>query len=71
MDTTREVAVELKPGSCTFHHSCVLHETAPNTTPRPRRAITFAYMRATSRYTGDGPQPEYIPVSGRHYEGCV
>jgi phytanoyl-CoA hydroxylase len=71
MDTAGEVAVELKAGGATFHHSCTLHETAANTTPYPRRAHTLAYMSARSRYTGDPPQPEYPLVRGREYEGCV
>jgi ectoine hydroxylase-related dioxygenase (phytanoyl-CoA dioxygenase family) len=66
-----EVAVELKAGSCTFHHSLVLHETSPNTTPNPRRAMTTAYMRATSRYTGNPPQPDFLLVAGKSYPGCV
>lgn len=66
-----EVAVELKAGSCCFHHSLVLHETSPNRSPHPRRAMTTAYMRATSRYTGNDPQPEFIPIAGKSYPGCV
>lgn len=66
-----EVAVELKAGSCCFHHSLTLHETAPNRTPHPRRAMTTAYMRANSRYTGNAPQPEYLSIAGRSYPGCV
>ncbi len=71
MDTTGEVAVELKPGGATFHHSLTLHETAANTTPYPRRAHTLAYMSSRSRYTGNGEKPEYPLVKGRAYEGCV
>ncbi len=66
-----EVAVEIPAGSCTFHHSLILHETAPNRTANPRRAMTTAYMRATSRYTGDPPQPEFDQIAGRSYPGCV
>ncbi len=66
-----EVCVELKAGSCSFHHSLVLHETSPNRSPRPRIAMTTAYMRATSRYVGNPPQPEYITIAGRSYPGCV
>jgi phytanoyl-CoA hydroxylase len=66
-----EVAVELKAGSCCFHHSLTLHETSPNRTPHPRRAMTTAYMRATSRYTGKPPMPEYLHIAGRSYPGCV
>ncbi len=66
-----EVAVELKAGSCCFHHSLTLHETAPNRTPHPRRAMTTAYMGANSRYVGNPPQPEYISIVGNSYPGCV
>lgn len=66
-----EVAVELRAGSCSFHHSLVLHETSPNRSPRPRRAMTTAYMRAESRYTGEPLQPEFLSVAGRSYPGCV
>lgn len=66
-----EVAVELKAGSCTFHHSLILHATAPNRTANPRRAMTTAYMRATSRYTGAPPQPEFMSIAGKSYPGCV
>jgi len=66
-----EVAVELKAGSCTFHHSLVLHETAPNRTAKPRRAMTTAYMRATSRYAGSLPKPEFLQIAGKSYPDCV
>lgn len=66
-----EVCLELKAGSCSFHHSLVLHETSPNRTPYPRRAMTTAYMRSTSRYTGEPPQPEFQTIAGRSYPGCV
>jgi phytanoyl-CoA hydroxylase len=66
-----EAAVELSAGSCCFHHSLVLHETSPNRTAHPRRAMTTAYMRATSRYVGNPPQPDFLPVVGRSYPGCV
>ncbi|MCC6729344.1 MAG: phytanoyl-CoA dioxygenase family protein [Chthonomonadales bacterium] len=66
-----EVALELKAGSCSFHHSLVLHETSPNRSAHPRRAITTAYMRSTSRYAGKGEQPDYLHIAGRVYPGCV
>jgi len=66
-----EVCVEVKAGGCSFHHSLVLHETSPNRSPHPRRAMTYAYMRATSRYTGQAPPPEFLPIAGRSYPGCV
>jgi phytanoyl-CoA hydroxylase len=66
-----EVCVELRAGSCSFHHSLVLHETSPNRSPDPRRAMTTAYMRSTSRYTGSPPQPEFLHIAGKSYPGCV
>jgi phytanoyl-CoA hydroxylase len=71
MDTAGEVCVELKAGGASFHHSCTLHETSPNTTPYPRRAHTLAYMSAHSRYTGKPPQPDFPLVRGREIAGCV
>jgi ectoine hydroxylase-related dioxygenase (phytanoyl-CoA dioxygenase family) len=70
-DTSHEVAVELKAGSCTFHHSLTLHQTSPNTSPYPRRGMTWAYMSARSRYTGPPPQPEFPLIRGRAYPDCV
>jgi ectoine hydroxylase-related dioxygenase (phytanoyl-CoA dioxygenase family) len=70
-DTSEEVAVELKAGSGTFHHSLTLHQTLPNRSPHPRRAMTWAYMSARSRYTGPPPQPQFPLLRGREYPGCV
>jgi len=40
-------------------------------TPNPRRAMTTAYMRATSHYTGKPPKPEYLHIAGHSYPDCV
>lgn len=66
-----QVYVELKAGGCSFHHSLVLHETSPNRSPYPRRGMTTAYMRATSRYADKAPKPEFIQIAGKSYPGCV
>lgn len=66
-----EVCVEIEEGGCIFHHSLILHESSPNRSPHPRRAMTTCYMRATSRYTGPPPQPEYLSIAGKSYPGCV
>ena len=67
----REVAVPLKAGSCSFHHSLALHRTDANTSDDRRIGLTVAYMDARSKYIGNGAMPEYDLVSGRAYEGCV
>ncbi|MXX03286.1 MAG: phytanoyl-CoA dioxygenase family protein [Gemmatimonadetes bacterium] len=67
----REVAVPLKAGSCSFHHSLALHRTDANTSDDRRIGLTVAYMDAHSKYIGNGAMPEYDLVSGRAYEGCV
>ena len=38
------VAVELKAGSCTFHHGLTFHYTNANTTPHTRRALVTIFI---------------------------
>jgi len=66
-----EVAVSLKAGSCTFHHSLTMHRTDPNTSPNGRIGLTVAYMSAQSKYLGKEPMPEFDLVAGRAFAGCV
>lgn len=66
-----ETCVELEAGGCIFHHSLSLHQSLPNHSPHPRGAMTTCYMRATSRYIGKAPQPEYPLIAGNAYPGCV
>lgn len=70
-DASEMVFVPMRAGSGLFFHSLLPHYTAPNRTPKWRRAIALSYMSAKSRYTGDGESPEYFPVKGRSYPGCV
>jgi len=67
----KEVAVPLRAGSCSFHHSLALHRTDANTSDDRRIGLTVAYMDARSRFIGSGTKPEYDLVSGRAFEGCV
>ncbi len=64
------MAVPLKPGECTFHHSLVLHRTEPNETSQARVGVTVAYMSAHSKFVGTSKMPSYSLVSGRSIEGC-
>ncbi len=40
----KPVAVELKAGSCTFHHGLTFHYTNANTTTQTRRALVTIYI---------------------------
>ena len=72
LDRTKEVAVELSAGSCSFHHSMLLHRSGPNQTQHPRRGLAVHYMSARSRWTHPtNPQPTYPLLCGQEYEGCV
>lgn len=70
-DYESEVAVPLKAGGCTFHHSLILHRTDANTSPQRRIGLTVAYMSSRSKYVGPGKAPAYELVQGQAYEGCV
>jgi phytanoyl-CoA hydroxylase len=70
-DGSRIAALPMKPGSGLFFHSLLLHGTAANRSPQPRRAITMSYMAAEYRYTGEKPKPEYLRVSGVDVPGGV
>ena len=51
---TREaVAVPMKAGSASFHNGLTIHGAGPNMTPRPRRAMTCAYMPDGSTFNGE------------------
>ena len=51
-DYDLEKAVPLKAGSCTFHHSLVIHRTDPNKSPNRRIGLTIGYMSAKSKFIG-------------------
>ena len=58
-------------GGGVFFHSLLPHYTAPNRSSSWRRAIALSYMSAQAHYSGDGDGPEYFPVKGTGYPGCV
>lgn len=45
IDYTREVSNELKAGSCSFHHSMLLHRSGPNQTQSSRRGLAVTTCR--------------------------
>jgi phytanoyl-CoA hydroxylase len=71
IDVAQAVFVPMRAGSGLFFHSLLPHYTSPNRSQSWRRAIALSYMSAHSRYTGEGEGPEYFPVQGRTYPGCV
>ncbi len=69
------VAVPLRPGSVSFHHSLTVHRSGANTSGRRRRGYAVHYMRATSwkdeSVTSAPKQPPFRQVRGRSYPGRV
>ena len=63
--------VPVPAGGGLFFHSLLPHYTAPNHSEKWRRAIALSYMSARSTYTGEGEEPEFYPICGRSFEGCV
>ncbi len=67
-----EVPITMKAGSCSFHHSLILHKSNANHTQHPRRGAAVHYMSARSRWTHPSlPKPDYKLLRGREYPGCV
>ena len=46
------VPVVLRAGSASFHNGLMAHAAGPNMTPRPRRAMTCAYMPDGATFNG-------------------
>ena len=59
-----EVAVPLKAGGATFHHSLALHCSGPNTTGQRRRGWSLHYASAQTRYIGTPEETEHIKKLG-------
>ena len=73
-----QIAVELETplvmeaGSCSFHHSLIMHKSMPNCTDKSRRGFAVHYMSAQSKWTDASHPPRRFPLlRGREYEGCV
>jgi ectoine hydroxylase-related dioxygenase (phytanoyl-CoA dioxygenase family) len=56
------VAIELKKGECTFHHSRMIHGSYGNTTGSQRRATVINVFRDGVRSNSDAPLLEGVPV---------
>lgn len=70
-DEADKEMLPMKAGDGLFFHSLLPHYTAPNRSSNWRRAIALSYMSSRSTYTGEGDGPEYFPVQGESYPGCV
>ena len=72
VDRSQEVPITLRAGSCSFHHSVLMHRSGPNTTSTRRRGLATHYMSATSRWVGEPDQkPVYPLLRGREHIGAV
>ena len=72
IDFSREVAIEMPAGSCSFHHSMLLHRSGPNHSEVARRGLAVHFMSSTSRWTSSADvAPTYRLVRGQEYPGCV
>lgn len=72
VDFSREVPNRLSAGSCSFHHSMLLHRSGANQTESSRRGLAVHYMSARSRWTDpDRERPDCPLLRGRSYADCV
>lgn len=72
IESDLETPIIMPAGSCSFHHSLVLHRSRPNHSDRPRRGLAVHYMSSQTRWTHpDDPQPAYPLLRGREFPGCV
>ena len=69
------VPAPLNPGSISFHHSLVLHQSNANLSGQRRRGYAVHYMRAASQRDGsvtDAPKmPPFKQIRGRSFAGRV
>ena len=65
------MAIELKAGECSFHHSFMVHGSYANETAIPRRALVLNAFRDGVVSASDAPLLEGVPViaSGQKIEG--
>jgi ectoine hydroxylase-related dioxygenase (phytanoyl-CoA dioxygenase family) len=58
---THPVAIELKPGECSFHHPLMIHGSFENRTDRPRRATVINAFRDGTQSDSDTPLLDGVP----------
>lgn len=50
---TEPIPATMKAGSCSFHNGLMVHGAHANMSPRPRRAMTCAYMPLGATFNGE------------------
>ena len=64
-DDAPQQSIEMPAGSCSFHHSLLLHRSGPNHTDKPRRGLAVHYMSASCRWTDSTtPEPDHPLLRG-------
>lgn len=58
----RETPITMPAGSCSFHHSMLLHRSGPNRTAHARRGLAVHYMAAHSRWTNPQRDTPTFPL---------
>lgn len=72
IDRSRETPITLTAGSCSFHHSVLLHRSGPNQTDSHRRGLAVHYMSAASRWThATAPKPKFALLRGEEHVDCA
>ena len=72
LDRNREVPITMKAGSCSFHHSVLLHRSGANNTDQHRRGLATHYMSSRSQWVGDPTaKPHYPLLRGQEYADCA
>ncbi len=66
-----ERALEMRKGSCSFHHGLILHSSHPNTSDKPRRGYATHYVSARCLYTGPQEENDTLLMRGRPHPGCI
>src|SRR5207244_13578376 len=62
---THPVAIELKPGECSFHHPLMVHGSFENRTDRPRRATVINAVLDGVKSDSDQPLLHSVPPVSR------
>ena len=61
----------LKPGQFSVHHTCVVHQSAPNRSPKRRIGLALSYISTRTRHVGSKKMPACL-VRGKddyhHFE---
>ena len=66
-----ERSVELRAGSCSFHHGLILHCSQPNLSGKRRRGYATHYVSARCRFTGPPEKNDTILVRGQSFPRCI